>query len=116
MLQHITLDEVKSACREAYPEQRLAAQGPSTSEYFYRADGYGCAIGVALTDKTVELITEPGWTLAIDSKELSECFTWPHSELEQLSKIQSAHDMWQSHVGRATGRGKLKKFQALIAC
>ncbi len=95
-IQHITLAGVKSACRLAHAEGRLAAQNTAEyPSYYYRnSAGYGCAIGVALTQETVDKMDSQNWTIGIDGEELAQCFSWPGTENEELVAIQIAHDNW----------------------
>lgn len=93
-LQHITLEEVKIACLKAFSEKRLAAQNGDL--YYYKNGNLGCAIGVALTHKSADLIDQSGWTLRDRPGELRACFTWDEKDYEGLVAIQIAHDDWQS--------------------
>ena len=100
--QHITLEEVKTASRLAYDENRLAAQNTDSAEdtedYFYRRGDVGCAIGVALTPETAKQV-DPDHsckTLMSDATILREIFTWSESEHDALGAIQLAHDNWRN--------------------
>lgn len=97
MTQHITVEEVKAACRIAYAEKRLLAQNTVfQSSYGYLRDGRVCAIGAALTDETMKLVEQFGLhrTSISDGEELRKAFTWDDAEEEELMLIQISHDCW----------------------
>lgn len=101
MVQHITITEVKAACRKAYDEGRLLAQNAEIgARCLYIGSGdYCCAIGVALTDETRKLLLEDddlnkmGISFG-NAFPLRNCFTWSEEEMVVLEDIQNAHDSW----------------------
>jgi len=108
-LQHITLAEVRAACIKAYDENRLAAQNIDHSDmsYYYKRGKNGCAIGVALTLETSNLIPQTTMTLK-DSPNLKEAFTWNDDDFEELSRIQTAHDGWRNAEQFGSSEDKIK--------
>ena len=121
-LQHITLAEVKEACRKAYAENRLLAQNPSEKEYGYSIRGNVCAIGAALTPETLSVIDSlhgHWWTLNESKNQIqdNEVFSWAEEEHKPLVGIQKAHDTWLGiAMGEETGSVSLAeaKFLYLI--
>ena len=97
-MQHITLEEVKSACVKAYDEKRLLFQ--HTVEYGYAVEGFRCAIGCALSDETLEEIetlrlqkvTIVGGENSETGTRLDQVISWDEDEERDLERIQRAHD------------------------
>lgn len=115
--QHITLKEVKAACRKAYAERRLIAQ--HSDQYAYRdLAGHVCAIGAALSDKTLDLIEEEGLQVTGlgDSNGNSLLpFRCDPKELSALVELQGAHDRCVASFSLgATYNANLAKFRKLI--
>jgi hypothetical protein len=98
LTQHITLEEVKVACRKAYATGTLLAQNKDKIDIlvcYYRILGYKCAIGVALNKATLDDIVSKGHNGSnIDNFSLRELIHIDDNELDQIQKIQYAHDCW----------------------
>ena len=102
MTQHITLKEVEAACRTAYKENRLIAQGPTSIDYGYQVLGEDkvvrvCAIGAALTDETLEVIsTKKLQQVPIGAiiRETESLISWDADDFQELVHIQQCHDRW----------------------
>lgn len=104
MTQHITVEEVKAACRTAYKEKRLIAQDPDPVPYGYRISGSDgvvrvCAIGAVLNEGTLNVIDTRGLhsrTIfsSYGSGKGDHAFSWNHDEKEDLIAIQRSHDYW----------------------
>jgi hypothetical protein len=101
MAQLITAMEVIKAARKAYKENRLGAQHHDTCRYSYE-DGIRCAVGVAMTENTIDLLREGMW---IKNKTMNQCAIdsdrmMPYikivnkAELQAIKIIQEAHDDW----------------------
>ncbi len=111
MTQHITLAEVKAACRKAYKEERLLAQDPTIPDYAYKrvsADGIErcCAIGTVLNDESLNLIMAAGLHNCTinnpshrgNDASLKDVISWDVDEQKQLGTIQVFHDEWLGRV------------------
>ena len=97
-MQHITLEEVKASCRQAYSEGRLVFQNTG-DEYGYSIGNSRCAIGSALTYDTLCYIEGHCLQTYVIGKNsiahdaLRRAFTWDDEEEKELSQIQSLHDI-----------------------
>jgi hypothetical protein len=96
MPQHITLEEVKVACRKAYAAGTLLAQNKDQSrDCVYRSGVYKCAIGVALNDATLDKITTKEHNRSkINDYSIRKFIQIDDDELDQIVEIQLAHDNW----------------------
>lgn len=99
MPQHLTLAEVKAACRQAYADRRLLAQHPRPGgqcRYSYR--NLRCAIGAALSPSTLCEITLARQQEVTIRTLITEGFvTVPTDEVWALRDIQTKHDRWLFH-------------------
>lgn len=128
MTQHITLAEVKAACRKAYAEGRLIAQDVDGKFHGYRVGDRVCAIGAALTDEThqiideeslaAEIIIDPDYSLYDDHHLINTAFSWDEEDQKALFEIQNLHDNWtgarMSDVCPETIASYEDEFKALI--
>lgn len=103
-MQHLTLKTHLPLVRKAYEEKRLAAQvapidpANKSAGCVYRVAGTtncGCAIGVGLTDETIEKIMAGnmngnGLHKLVDSVVV----TVEHNQFIRFDELQSAHDTW----------------------
>ena len=95
--QHISVQEVKAACRKAYDAGNLIAQSANHVYAYEGRGGIKCAIGCALTDATLGAIDVHKLqrvTLGEDEHTKRLPFTFDPAEFDELCAIQSAHDVW----------------------
>lgn len=124
-MQTITLEGVKSAARKFYRKKRLTAQHPKKErrDCVYRSGDYRCAIGAALSVKTLDKISdrsmnsEAGLSKLFEEKIID--FDGSDIEREGVSAIQGAHDIWATHSKNngalySISIEKRNKFLALI--
>lgn len=127
MIQYITLEEVKAACRLAYAEDRLLAQDAEGTYYGYQiTDKKGkvrvCAIGAALTSKTQKFIHDSimeseviPYAKDIQNPSIQDAFTWDEVDQDALHDIQNAHDKWmQASLAYGGGNGDEELFCTLV--
>ena len=118
MTQHITLEEVKIACRTAYAEKRLLAQDPNSMAYGYRITGCDgvvrvCAIGAVLNDGTLNAIDARGLhsrTISSSHSSDDHAFCWNEEEKMDLMEIQRSHDHWLRDVMDGEDSGFVEKY------
>ena len=95
-MQHLTLQDVVTACRRALEDGTLGALRHESCEYDY-GDGYHCAVGVALTDDTLSVIQERG----CNDEEVAHLIhagiiTIKENDLDDIRDLQIDHDKWAS--------------------
>lgn len=104
-MQKLTLEGVKAAAADWYRRGKLIAQSskPYTGCYYVREDGCRCAIGAALTDETLKLVTSSQYyngegiqSLRGHVVEIAEL-----RELDAIIDLQRAHDAWAACAGSA---------------
>lgn len=109
----LTLAHVRQAALKAHTEGRLCAQtnrDPSVlprdapAQAYYTSPAYpgtGCAVGVALPP---EVATALQASADYRIRANLDLVTIDPAELDEISKIQDAHDQWASYTGY-TGTG-----------
>lgn len=121
-MQVLTVNKVKKAARKYYKARKLTAQArnPKNRKCEYEVGTMRCAIGSALTQKTIDKIFEGGhentivcalWTLGIVDVDADEC--------AQLEVIQDAHDQWAKESALSGAKSPVtivfrNNFKALI--
>lgn len=93
--QHLTVKKVKKAALAAFKARKLTAQhrDPEKRECHYEEGVYSCAIGAALSKKTMKRIRDTNHNesslCAIVNAGIVTC-----DDIQGLDSIQSAHDSW----------------------
>ena len=94
----ITLQEVRTAGRQAYNEKRLSAQGP-TPMCAYRDDsGRPCIIGAAMTDEEAKRTSDGLPVQLFNAGDSRAGVAINPEERTELQDLQTLHDAWaRSH-------------------
>lgn len=112
--QHITVDDVKRACRTAIAFKRLQAQEGLRNSCMYRTpSGCGCAVGVTLTKKTIDEILSRGLN-GVGVADLVDKGVITTDDLDEIECIQNHHDWWVNAIKGLFEQEKRQAFLRLI--
>lgn len=124
-MQHLTLKTHLPLVRKAYEEKRLAAQvapidpANKSAGCVYRVAGTtncGCAIGVGLTDETIEKIMAGNMNgNGLHKLVNSVVVTVEHGEFYEFDELQSAHDTWARNRNPTVEKNFVKTLEKLEA-
>lgn len=94
IVQHLTLQDVVTACRKALEDGTLGALRHHSCQYDY-GDGYHCAVGVALTTDTLSIIRDKNLNLvSLESLLNLRILKIDREDFRDIERLQVRHDGW----------------------